>query len=97
MKSTWVAMAGVAALACLLFVTTNHAAVREMATEPPSIRGDLKVFADLVTSQDHQQSIQDQACAAIEFHSEYVVLKYKGTGGRLIPLGQIKSLHWDGK
>lgn len=80
------------------FVAKNQAAVHDAgaASEPPSVKGDLKVSSELVLSDKDGSSATEQ-CSAIEFHQEFVVLKLKAGGGRVIPVRQIKTLRWEGK
>ncbi len=80
------------------FVATNQAAVRDASAigEAPSVRGDLKVFYDLATGERDGSKGEDQ-CLAIEFHQEYLVLRHKIGGGRVVPIQQIRNLRWEGK
>jgi hypothetical protein len=83
-----------------VFVTTNHAAIREasVTTEQPSVKGDLKVFYELQTGTGEKATTASEVpCTAIEFHPEYLVLKFKASGGRIIPISQISSFRWEGK
>jgi hypothetical protein len=103
MKTNATIVSGILALVLIaVFVNTNRAAVRDLGSgaELQGVRGDLKVSYEMVTRSGDSVSttpVADQACSAVEFHEQYVVLRYKVGGGRLLPLEQFRNLRWDGK
>lgn len=83
-----------------MFVTANHAAIRETSTqmEIPSVKGDFKVFYEMLAiGEEKPITASELPCSVIEFHPQYLVLKFRQSGGRMLPVSQISTFRWEGK